>query len=95
MPEESRLERKLDEILRQQMEQVRETSKMSERLAIVETLVQERTDDNKEVHDRLKDLEERMGAVEKHKTQVIGAKDVILGGIGVAAAAVAAWGALK
>lgn len=80
MPDESRLEHKIDEILKQQMEQVREISRMSERLAIVETLVQERTDDNKEVHDRLKDLEERMGAVEKHKTQVVSFKEIAMGG---------------
>lgn len=92
MPEESRLERKIDEILKQQLEQVKETSKMSERLAIVETLVQERTDDTKEVHDRLKDLEERMGAVEKHKTQVVGAKDIL---IGAAMLGLMAWEALK
>ena len=92
MPDESRLEHKIDEILKQQMEQVREISRMSERLAIVETLVQERTDDNKEVHDRLKDLEERMGAVEKHKTQVISAKDIL---IGAAMLGLAAWEAMK
>ena len=92
MPEESRIERKLDKLLDQQVEQIREMSKIYERLTKVETLVKERTDDNKEVHDRLKDLEERMGAVEKHKTRDIGAKDVILGSIGVVAAAIAAWG---
>ena len=95
MPEESRLERKLDEILNRQIEQIKEAAKMSERMATMETLVKERTDDNKEVHDRLKDLEERMGAVEKHKTQVIGAKDVIIGSIGVIATVIAAWEVLK
>ena len=92
MPDESRLEHKIDEILKQQMEQVREISRMSERLAIVETLVQERTDDNKEVHDRLKDLEERMGAVEKHKTQVVSFKEIAMGG---ALLGLAIWEAMK
>lgn len=92
MPEESRLERKLDELLNRQIEQGRELAKISERLAIVEILVQERTADNKEVHDRLKDLEERMGAVEKHKTQVVSFKEIAMGG---ALLALAIWEAMK
>lgn len=92
MPEESKLERKLDEMLNRQIEQSRELAKISERLAIVETLVQERTDDTKEVHDRLKDLEERIGAVEKHKTQVISFKDIAMG---AALLGLALWEAMK
>ena len=88
MPEESRVEAKIDRILTKQTE-------ISERLVRVETLVQERTDDTNEVHERLKKLEDKMISFEKHKTQVIGFKDVIVGGIGVIAAVIAAWGVLK
>lgn len=85
MPEESRLELKIDELLRKQAE-------TSERLAIVETLVKERTDDNKEVHDKLKSLEDRMTAFEKHKTQAVTVKDIL---IGAAMLGLMAWEAIK
>ena len=85
MPEESRLELKIDELLREQ-------AKISERIAIVETLVKERTDDNKEVHDKLKSLEDRMVAFEKHKTQAITFKDIM---IGAAMLGLAIWEAMK
>ena len=85
MPEASRLELKIDELLRKQAE-------TSERLAIVETLVKERTDDTKEVHDKLKSHEDRLAELESHKHSNIGA-------IGIVAflvmAGLALWGVLK
>ena len=95
MPEESRIEKKIDEILNRQIDLMQEMHKVSERLAVQETLVKERTDDNKEVHDRLKDLEERMGAVEKHKTQVISFKEIALGAVGLIGTVAVIWGVLK
>ena len=65
---------------------------ISERLAVVETLIKERTDDTKEVHDTLKSHEDRLSELERHKTQVIGAKDIVTW---LALAAIAIMGVLK
>ncbi|MBQ7477857.1 MAG: hypothetical protein IJT01_03015 [Selenomonadaceae bacterium] len=85
MPEESRLELKVDELLRKQAE-------TSERLAIVETLIKERTDDTKEVHDKLKSHEDRLSELESHKHSSIGAREVVAFLI---MAGLALWGVLK
>ena len=65
---------------------------IGERLAVVETLIKERTDDTKEVHDTLKSHEDRLSELERHKTQVIGAKDIVTWGV---MAMIALWGVLK
>ena len=69
MPEESRLERKVDRVLEQQTE-------VLQRLVKVETLIHERTDDTQEMRDKMKTIEDRLGELEKHKTQVISFKDI-------------------
>lgn len=67
-------------------------SEMSERLARVETMIHERTDDTKEVRDMLERHERRISDLEKHKSSVIGAKDIATW---LAMAAIALWGVLK
>lgn len=63
-----------------------------ERLARVETMIHERTDDTKEIRNMLKSHEDRLAELESHKHLTIGAKEVVAFLI---MAGIALWGALK
>lgn len=67
-------------------------SEMSERLARLETMIHERTDDTKEIRDMVGRHEKRLSELEKHSSAVIGAKDIITW---LAMAGIALWGVLK
>ena len=65
---------------------------ISERLAVVETLLKERSTDTDAINNTLKSFGNRLGELEKHRNQVIGAKDVVTW---LAMAAIAAWGVIS
>ena len=67
-------------------------SEISERLARVETMIHERTDDTKETRDMLDRHERRIAELEKHKTSVVGAKDIFTW---VIMEGIALWGVIK
>ena len=52
-------------------------NEISERLARVETMIHERTDDTKEIRNMLKSHEDRLSELETHKASTIGAKDIV------------------
>lgn len=52
-------------------------NEISERLARVETMIHERTDDTKEIRNMLKSHEDRLAELESHKHATIGAKDIV------------------
>ena len=65
---------------------------ISERLVKVETLIHERTDDTKEMHDKMKSLEDRICAIETNTSKAVGAKDIVTWAV---MAGIALWGVLK
>ena len=65
---------------------------ITERLVKVETLIGERANDISAMYRRIEDLEKRVSELEKHKTQVISAKDIFTWAV---MAAIALWGVLK
>ena len=67
-------------------------SEISERLVRVETLLDNITDDNKAIKDKLNNHEGRLQDLEQHRTQVVSAKDIFTW---LAMAAIALWGVLK
>lgn len=82
-----------DEKLDKLYDKVSEMSeRLSERLARVETMIHERTDDTKETRDTLERHERRIAELEKHKSSVIGAKDIATW---IVMAGIALWGAVK
>ena len=67
-------------------------NEISERLARVETMIHERTDDTKEIRNMLKSHEDRIAELESHKHATIGAKEIVAF---IITAAIAIWGVLK
>ena len=65
---------------------------VSRRLAVMETLVGERANDIAGMYRRIEKLEDRTSELEKHKTQVVGFKDVATW---AAMAGIALWGVIK
>ena len=63
-----------------------------ERLARVETMIHERTDDTKEIRNMLKSHEDRLSELESHKHSSIGAREVVAF---LVMAGLALWGVLK
>ena len=63
-----------------------------ERLARVETMIHERTDDTKEIRNMLKSHEDRLSELESHKHSSIGAREIVAF---LVMAGIALWGALK
>lgn len=76
---------RLDDIQKNQLD-------IRERLAKVETMIHERTDDTKEIRNMLKSHEDRLAELESHKHSTIGAREIIAF---LVMAGVALWGALK
>lgn len=67
-------------------------TEIGERLAVVETLLKERSTDTDTIYKTLKSFGSRIGELEKHRNQVIGAKDVFTW---LAMAAIAVWGVIS
>lgn len=67
-------------------------NEISERLARVETMIHERTDDTKEIRNMLKSHEDRLCELESHKHATIGAKEIVAF---IIMAGLALWGVLK
>ena len=67
-------------------------NEISERLARVETMIHERTDDTKEIRNMLKSHEDRIAELESHKHLALGAKEILAFLI---MAGLALWGVLK
>jgi len=65
---------------------------IGERLVKVETLLKERTADTNIIFDTLRQHENRINELEKHRTQVVSVKDILTW---VAMFAVAALGVIK
>ena len=65
---------------------------ISERLARVETMIHERTDDTKEIRNMLKSHEDRLSELESHKHSSVGAREVVAF---LVMAGLALWGVLK
>ena len=63
-----------------------------ERLAKMETMLHERTDDTKEIRNMLKSHEDRLSELESHKHSSIGAREVVAF---IIMAGLALWGVLK
>ena len=85
---ESQIERIMDALNDIQKNQ----QEIRERLAKVETMIHERTDDTKEIRNMLKSHEDRLAELESHKSSTIGAKEVVAFAI---MAGLALWGVLK
>ena len=58
----------------------------------METLISERTNDNKEIRNMLKSHEDRLSELESHKHSSIGAREIVAF---LVMAGIALWGALK
>lgn len=67
-------------------------SEISERLAKVEAMMQERTDDTKEIRNMLKNHEDRLSELENYKYFGIGAREIVAFLI---MAGLTLWGLLK
>jgi chromosome segregation ATPase len=76
---------KLDDIQKNQLD-------IRERLAKVETMIHERTDDTKEIRNMLKSHEDRLAELEAHKQSNIGAREIVAF---LVMAGLALWGVLK
>lgn len=83
---------KLDRVLAKLDNVSAELSRLTERMVVVETKIGERTTDITGMYRRMEKLEDRVSELEKHKTQVIGFKDVATWS---AMAGIALWGVLK
>lgn len=83
---------KLDRVLAKLDNVSEELARLSERMVAVETKIGERANDIAGMYRRLEKLEDRVSELEKHKTQVISAKDIFTW---VAMAGIALWGVLK
>jgi len=83
---------KLDRVLAKLDNVSEELSRLTERMVAVETKIGERTSDIMGMYRRLEKLEDRVSELEKHKTQVVGFKDVATW---AAMAGIALWGVLK
>lgn len=80
-----RVMNKLDDIQKNQLD-------IRERLAKVETMIHERTDDTKEIRNMLKSHEDRLAELEAHKQSNIGAREIVAF---LVMAGLALWGVLK
>lgn len=76
---------KLDDIQKNQLD-------IRERLAKVETMIHERTDDTKEIRNMLKSHEDRLAELEANKHSNIGAREIVAF---LVMAGLALWGVLK
>ncbi len=76
----------------QQDIQQRQLVDIRERLAKMETMLHERTDDTKEIRNMLKSHEDRLAELESHKHSSIGAREIVAFLI---MAGLALWGVLK
>ena len=80
-----RVMNKLDDIQKNQLD-------IRERLAKVETMIHERTDDTKEIRNMLKSHEDRLAELEANKHSNIGAREIVAF---LVMAGLALWGVLK
>ena len=86
-------ERTLDQMILDSLQSIRENQQdIRERLAKVETMLHERTDDTKEIRNMLKSHEDRLSELESHKHSSIGAREIVAFLI---MAGLALWGVLK
>ena len=83
---------KLDRVLAKLDSVSEELSRLSERMATVETKIDERANGAAWMNRRIEKLEDRVSELEKHKTQVVSFKDIATW---TAMAAIALWGVLK
>lgn len=83
---------KLDRVLAKLDNVSDELSRLTERMVAVETKIGERANDIAGMYRRMEKLEDRVSELEKHKTQVVGFKDVATW---AAMAGIALWGVLK
>ena len=69
-----------------------ELARLSERMVAVETKIGERANDIAGMYRRIEKLEDRVADLEKHKTQVVNAKDIVTW---AAMAGIALWGVVR
>ena len=71
-------ERTLEQMILSDLQDIRESQQdIRERLAKVETMLHERTDDTKELRDMLKSHEDRITDLEAHKSSNMGAREIV------------------
>lgn len=83
---------KLDRVLAKLDNVSDELSRLTERMVAVETKIGERTTDITSMYRRMEKLEDRVSELEKHKTQMVGFKDIATWTV---MAGIALWGVLK
>lgn len=86
-------ERALEQLILDSLQDIRENQQdIRERLAKVETMLHERTDDTKEIRNMLKSHEDRLAELESHKHSSVGAREIVAFLI---MAGLAFWGVVK
>jgi archaellum component FlaC len=83
---------KLDRVLAKLDNVSNELSRLTERMVAGETKIGERTTDIAGMYRRMEKLEDRVSELEKHKTQMVGFKDIATWTV---MAGIALWGVLK
>ncbi len=83
---------KLDRVLSKLDNVSDELARLSERMVAVETKIGERANDIAGMYRRIEKLEDRVADLEKHKTQVVNAKDIVTW---AAMAGIALWGVVR
>lgn len=86
-------ERALEQLILDSLQDIRENQQdIRERLATVETMLNERTDGTKEIRNMLKSHEDRLAELESHKHSSVGAREIVAFLI---MAGLAFWGVVK
>lgn len=86
-------ERAMEQMILDRLQDIQQNQQdIRERLAKVETMLHERTDDTKEIRNMLKSHEDRLSELESHKHSSVGAREIVAFLI---MAGLALWGVLK
>ena len=86
-------ERTMEQMILDRLQDIQQNQQdIRERLAKVETMLHERTDDTKEIRNMLKSHEDRLSELESHKHSSVGAREIVAFLI---MAGLALWGVLK
>jgi len=86
-------ERAMEQMILDRLQDIQQNQQdIRERLAKVETMLHERTDDTKEIRNMLKSHEDRLSELESHKHSGVGAREIVAFLI---MAGLALWGVLK
>lgn len=86
-------ERAMEQMILDRLQDIQQNQQdIRERLAKVETMLHERTDDTKEIRNLLKSHEDRLSELESHKHSSVGAREIVAFLI---MAGLALWGVLK